>query len=198
MDALRKLETLRQSLDTLVGYRHEGAPWSYRWGLYTGDALYPEVRRIYFDRFRQLLFLQTQSAILENLRGLPVTQGPEYQPTYDALKAYLITTSHHDKSTKLFLSPVLMKWWAGNRGPDADRAALAQKQFDFYATELKEENPFSKENDAYSVEHARAYLKQFAGGQRLWSQARPYFRICGSDSTLPGGPLKGPAPYHLR
>ena len=62
-----------------------------------------------------------------------------------------------------------MKWWAGNRGPDADRAALAQKQFDFYATELKEENPFSKENDAYSVEHARAYLKQFAGAERVYA-----------------------------
>jgi type VI secretion system protein ImpL len=169
LDGLRKLETLRQSLETLVKYRHEGEPWSYRWGLYPGDALYPEVRRIYFDRFRQLLFLQTQSAILENLRGLPVTQGPEYQPTYDALKAYLITTSHHDKGTKLFLSPVLMRWWAGNRGPDADRAALAQKQFDFYATELKEENPFSRENDAYSVEHARAYLKQFAGAERVYA-----------------------------
>ena len=169
LDALRNLETLRQSLETLVKYRHEGEPWSYRWGLYTGDALYPEVRRIYFDRFRQLLFLQTQSAILENLRGLPVTQGPEYQPTYDALKAYLITTSHHDKSTKLFLSPVLMKWWAANRGPDADRAALAQKQFDFYATELKDENPFSKENDAFSVENARAYLEQFAGAERVYA-----------------------------
>src|ERR1035437_3300785 len=53
LDALRKLETLRQSLETLVKYRREGGPWSYRWGLYTGDALYPEVRRIYFDRFRQ-------------------------------------------------------------------------------------------------------------------------------------------------
>src|ERR1017187_10126219 len=109
VDSLRKLETLRQSLETLVKYRREGEPWSYRWGLYTGDALYPEVRRIYFARFRQLLFLQTQSAILENLRGLPMSPGPEYAPTYDALKAYLITTSHHDKSTKLFLSPVLTK-----------------------------------------------------------------------------------------
>ena len=62
LEALGKLETLRKSLETLVKYRHEGEPWSYRWGLYTGDALYPEVRRIYFDRFRQLLFLQTQSA----------------------------------------------------------------------------------------------------------------------------------------
>ena len=169
LDALRKLETLRQSLETLVRYRHEGGPWSYRWGLYTGDALYPEVRRIYFDRFRQLLFQQTQNAIQENLRDLPATPGPEYSPTYDALKAYLITTSHHDKSTRLFLSPVLVKWWSGNRGPDADRLALAQKQFDFYSTELIEENPFSKENDAVSIEHARTYLKQFAGAERVYA-----------------------------
>jgi type VI secretion system protein ImpL len=169
LDALRKLEALRQSLETLVKYRHEGAPWGYRWGLYTGDALYPEVRRIYFDRFRQLLFGQTQNAMHENLRDLPATPGPEYAPTYDALKAYLITTSHHDKSTKAFLTPVLTKWWSGTRGPDADRLALAQKQFDFYATELAEENPFSKENDGVSIEHARTYLKQFAGAERVYA-----------------------------
>lgn len=169
LDALRKLETLRQSLATLVKYRHEGEPWSYRWGLYTGDALYPEVRRIYFERFRQLLFLQTQNGILENLRALPATAGPDYQSTYDALKAYLITTSHHDKSTALFLSPVLVKWWSANRGPDAERVALAQKQFDFYATELKEENPFSKDNDGVAIEHARGYLKQFAGAERVYA-----------------------------
>ena len=169
LDALRKLEALRQSLETLVKYRHEGEPWSYRWGLYTGDALYPEVRRIYFDRFRQLLFSQTQSAMHDNLRDLPATPGPEYAPTYDALKAYLITTSHHDKSTRLFLSPVLVKWWSGNRGPDADRLALAQKQFDFYSTELIEENPFSKENDGVAIEHARTYLKQFAGAERVYA-----------------------------
>src|SRR4029077_7608625 len=169
LDALRKLEALRQSLETLVKYHREGEPWSYRWGLYTGDDLYPEVRRIYFDRFRQLLFQQTQGAILDNLRGLPATQGPEYSPTYDALKAYLITTSHHDKSTKLFLTPVLTKWWAGSRGPDADRLALAQKQFDFYSTELKEENPFSKENDPIAIDRARRYLKQFAGAERVYA-----------------------------
>jgi type VI secretion system protein ImpL len=169
LDALRKLEALRQSLETLVKYHRDGEPWSYRWGLYTGDDLYPEVRRIYFDRFRQLLFQQTQGAILANLRSLPLTQGPDYTPTYDALKAYLITTSNHDKSTKLFLSPVLTKWWAGNRSPDADRLALAQKQFDFYSTELKEENPFSKESDTLAVERARRYLKGFAGVERVYA-----------------------------
>src|SRR5262249_46246423 len=80
-----------------------------------------------------------------------------------------ITTSHHDKSTKLFLSPVLMKWWLNNRTTDPDRVALAQKQFDFYSEELKEDNPFSRENDAFSIEKARRYLKQFAGLERVYA-----------------------------
>src|SRR5206468_8317795 len=91
------------------------------------------------------------------------------QPTYDALKAYLITTSHHDKSTAPFLSPVLTTWWSGNRAPDADRLALAQKQFDFYATELKEDNPFSSQNDSAAIEHARGYLKQFGGIESVYA-----------------------------
>jgi type VI secretion system protein ImpL len=169
VDSLRKLDTLRQSVETLVTYRREGAPWSYRWGLYAGNDLYPEARRVYFDRFRQLLFAQTQSAILQYLRGLPATPGPEYGPTYEALKAYLITTSYHDKSSTLFLSPALMKWWSSGRAIDPDRQQLAQKQFEFYAGELKEENPYSKENDTLAIEKARHYLAQFAGAERVYA-----------------------------
>ncbi len=168
-DSLRKLDTLRQSLVQLVEWRHNGAPWSYRWGLYAGNDLYPEARRVYFDRFRQLLFGQTQSGMLQYLRGLPSTPGPEYGPTYAALKAYLITTSYHDKSTKLFLSPVLMTWWSNGRTIDPDRLQLAQKQFDFYSDELKEENPYSKENDSAAIEKARHYLAQFAGTERVYA-----------------------------
>ena len=169
VDSLRKLETLRQSVQTLVTYHREGSPLFYRWGLYCGDDLYPEARRLYFEKFRQLLFGQTQGSILQNLRTLPATPGPDYQPTYDALKAYLITTSYHDKSTRLFLSPVLMRWWTGTRTVDPDRVQLAQKQFDFYSEELKEENPFSRENDTLAIERARTYLKQFAGTERVYA-----------------------------
>ena len=169
VESLRQLDTLRQSLVRLVTYRRNGRPWSYRWGLYTGDDLYPHLRRIYFDRFRNLLFTQTQSGLLAYLQGLPATPGPEYGPTYDALKAYLITTSNHDKSTRLFLSPALMKWWSGNRTVDPPRLQLASRQFDFYADELQEENPFSKDNDAAAIQRARQYLAQFAGAERVYA-----------------------------
>ncbi|MGB7763035.1 MAG: ImcF-related family protein [Bryobacteraceae bacterium] len=169
VDSLRKLEALRQSLETLRRYQHDGAPLFYRLGLYVGNDLYPEAWRIYFDRFRQLLFAQTQNAILQGLSGLPATPGPEYTPTYDALKAYLITTSHHEHSTSQFLSPVLMTWWANGRTVDAERQQLAQKQFDFYSDVLKEGNPYSEANDAFTIEKARRYLNQFAGTERVYA-----------------------------
>jgi len=169
VEGLRKLEALRQSLETLLHYRREGAPLSYRMGLFVGNDLYPEAWRIYFDRFRQLLFAQTQNGILQGLSGLPATPGPEYSPTYDALKAYLITTSHHEHSTSQFLSPVLMKWWTADRTIDPERQQLAQKQFDFYSDVLKDENPYSEANDAYTIEKARRYLSQFAGTERVYA-----------------------------
>ena len=66
---LQKLDGLRQELVTLSGYQQDGVPWSLRWGLYVGDRIYPEARRIYFERFGQLLFAETQGRLLSALRG---------------------------------------------------------------------------------------------------------------------------------
>ncbi len=169
LDSLQRLETLRQSLVVLTGYDRDGAPLGYRWGLYIGDTLYPEVRRLYFDCFKRVLFGQTQAALLETLRTLPPTPGPGYQPTYETLKAYLITTSNHDKSTREFLSPVLLNRWSANKNVDADRVSLAQRQFDFYSGELKVENPYEPANDGDAVKKARDYLHGFEGIERVYA-----------------------------
>jgi type VI secretion system protein ImpL len=169
LEDLQKLETLRQALEQLAAYHRSGAPLGYRWGLFTGDDLYPEARRIYFARFQQLLLLPVQRAIVPFLSSLPAKPGPEYGPTYDALKAYLITTSNHEKSTRAFLPAALLTWWKNGRTVEPDRAQLAAKQFDFYAGELKEENPFSAENDEAAIAHARSYLAQFAGVDRVYA-----------------------------
>ena len=172
VDSLRRLEALRQSLETLTVYDREGATLRYRWGLYVGGDLYPDVRRLYFTRFKALLFGQTQNSLAVFLSGLPAAPAqpamPAYDPTYEALKAYLITTSNHDKSSREFLSPVLMKTWSANATVDPDRLQLAQKQFDYYSDELKVENPFSKQNDQTAVLNARNYLRQFADIDRVY------------------------------
>ena len=170
LDALQRLDTLRQTVAELGTYEREGAPLSMRWGLYAGSDLYPEARSAYFNNFRKLLFGQTQLDILGSLERLPSTPGPqdEYGPAYGTLKAYLITTSHHQYSTQAFLAPVLMRHWSAGRTVDPQRSQLAQTQFEFYASELKESNPFATDNDGAAIEHGRRYLAQFAGTERVY------------------------------
>jgi type VI secretion system protein ImpL len=169
-DSLERLDTLRDTVEQLSLYEREGAPWSLRWGLYVGSDMYPTARSLYFNRFKQLLFGSTQLSLLEWLRKLPGKPGPadEYKPTYDTLKAYLMTTSHHEKSTRDFLSPLLYERWAAGRQIDPDRAALARRQFDFYSDELAIANPFSSNNDGEAVEWARSYLAQFNAVERIY------------------------------
>ncbi len=168
VESLRRLETLRQSVEKLTTYHNDGPPLSYRWGLYVGEDLYPQARRLYFARFRQQLFGDTQNRLVQFLRDLPTTPGPAYGTTYEDLKAYLITTSHNEKSIRDFLSPVLYKTWSANRTVDPERTQLAQKQFDFYSDELKTANPFTKDNDAAAIEKGRHYLGQFKGFERVY------------------------------
>jgi type VI secretion system protein ImpL len=167
---LQRLEGLRQQVATLSHYRVEGAPLHLRWGLYIGDRLYAEARKLYFERFRQMTFGATQNQIVATLRTLPDSPGPNdtYEKGYDGLKAYLITTSNHDRSTPQFLSPVLLSYWSGGREIDPHQAELAKQQFDFYASELAIDNPYSSDNSPQAVANARSYLSKFAGIDRYY------------------------------
>jgi type VI secretion system protein ImpL len=167
-DSLARLESMRQALETLTDYERTHPPLSYRWGLYAGDTLYPVVRKLYFDAFRKLLLTPVQNSMLDTMRGLPETPGPEYSPTYDTLKGYLITTSNPDKSTRAFLSPVLSRIWTGGRSVDGESLKLAQKQFDFYSDELKLANPFSGVSDTAAIQKARRYLSLFGDLERVY------------------------------
>jgi type VI secretion system protein ImpL len=169
-DSLERLDTLRDSVELLSQYEREGPPLSLRWGLYVGGDLYPTARTLYFDRFKQLLFGSTQLSLVEWLHKLPAKPGPndQYKPTYDTLKAYLITTSHHEKSARAFLSPLLFERWAAGRQIDPDRAELARRQFDFYSDELLLANPYSSANDGEAVEWARSYLAQFNAVESIY------------------------------
>jgi len=163
VEQLLQLEELRVSLEQISIYEREGPPLWLRWGLYSGSDYYPSVYRLYFDSYKAMMFGTTQQALLDSLRGLPEAPGPtdEYAPSYNALKAYLITTSEWARSTRDFLSPVLMSWWETGRELNADQLVLAQAQFDFYSDELAYGNPFSEANESAAIERSRAYLAQF-------------------------------------
>ncbi len=167
---LQRLNTIRTSLETIDRYRLEGAPWYMRWGLYSGNNLYPEARRIYFSRFRGLLFSSTQARLLSSLQSLPSTPDAahDYATVYDTLKAYLITTSNHEKSTKEYLAPVLYERYAAGREIDSERERLLRAQFEYYSSELQRENPYADAADAAAVGHGRKYLRNFADSDRVY------------------------------
>jgi type VI secretion system protein ImpL len=166
---LQKLDRLRRDLASLDDYRKEGAPLGLRWGLYVGNQLYPDAKKVYFQRFYQLLFADTQARLLNDLRSLPAKPGANdnYEDSYKKLRAYLITTSNHEKSTPELSAALLSEWQSGKQ-PDADRDNVVRQQFDFYAAELADENPFSSTNDSSAIAHGRSYLSQFAGIDRFY------------------------------
>ena len=88
----RELDALRQPLQVLSDYEVNGVPLHLRWGLYAGHDLYAEGRRVYFARFRQLLFDQTSGAMHSALLRLPAS--PAATDNYN--NAYAVSYTHLD------------------------------------------------------------------------------------------------------
>ncbi len=170
LEQLQQLDRQRLVLQKLTAWERNGAPMSLRWGLYAGHSLYPGAYRAYFETFRRMLLRPTQDTLTRFMARPASAELVGYRPVYDALKAYLITTSNPDKSTQQFLVPVLMEHWQNGTPADAERLALVQRQFSFYASELPFQNPFPGSNpDQAAVGSARAYLARFAATEALYS-----------------------------
>lgn len=171
---LKALDDLRLTILRLDDFQKNGAPWSYRWGLYQGDKLSVQARRIYFDRFRPMMLNPAQANFVTYMRGLPDAPAVKndfssYIAAYNPLRAYLITTSNPDKSQTKFLTPVFYQYWLGTRGIDSEQQTLAQQQIDFYGNELlRQPPPYAINPDTLVVAHTRAYLSNFLDETRVY------------------------------
>jgi type VI secretion system protein ImpL len=170
---LKALENLRQVIEQLDGYRKDGAPLRYRFGLYQGDELDDLARGIYFDRFRPLLLNSTQVNFATYLKSLPdapqaTSDMNSYLSAYNALKAYLITTNHPEKSQSKFLTPIFRQYWVGSRQVDVDQQQLAEKQIDFYSAELLLRPPYQLDPDPLVVSRTQTYLSKFLAETRIY------------------------------
>ena len=170
LDQLQELEKMRGTLSDLQTYSKDGAPFSYRMGLYSGDRIYPDAHKLYFRYFQRLLLNSTQANMLASLRQPPTTRSTDdFQQMYATLKSYLVTTSHHEKADWAGFVPALLdRSSAFRRTTDPATQDLIRKQFTFYASELIAANPYSSENDAAAVDRGRAYLKQFSGIEAIY------------------------------
>jgi type VI secretion system protein ImpL len=173
---LRRLETLRQSLQKLTDYKYNGHPFLLGFGLYAGDRILPDVRQVYYNKFKQVLFGETQADMLAFLKTTPPAPSPadDYGVAYNILKSYLLTTSEFqrtsDRSLQTFLAENLNARW--RRGKEdsltKDRGDLAKLQFDFYSRDLHNGNPYSSQGEAPAIERTRLYLSKFSGVERVY------------------------------
>ena len=170
IEQLEKLDRLRQELSLISSYRETGVPFHLRWGMYSGENIYPAARQAYFEQFNNLLFAETQARLLSFLHNLKEKPdlNDSYETAYNQLKSYLITTSNPDKSSKEFLTPVLYSTWTNGRTVDEQTAGLIRSQFDFYSTELLAANPYSSSQDSAAIARARLYLGNFSGIDRYY------------------------------
>ena len=197
IDSLRNLDEIRHTLADLTKWR-DSTPFRMSFGLYKGNDILDDVRKLYYAKFRQLLFGSTQAQMLASLQRSPATPGPndDYGTPYDTLKSYLLTTSEwkrsSDKGLQSFLGSKLDARWVGQREADIgkDRLEVAKAQFDFYASDLHNGNPYSPSPDEAAVRRSRIYLAGFPGLQRVYqgllSMADKQFPTLSFNQRFPG------------
>jgi Uncharacterized protein conserved in bacteria len=167
---LRGLSDLRDVLERLDSYQSAGPPLRLRWGMWRGDVLLREGRRVWFDGYRAMLHDRAFGAIVDSLRGLPDAPRPDddYLERYGWLKTYLIITRNPDRTDVDLLRSVLLREWRRDRRIDPDAAHRAGDQFEFYARELRRASPWETPEDAAVVARARKFLSAFGGLERLY------------------------------
>jgi type VI secretion system protein ImpL len=191
-ETLALLNQLRGRTEHVRAFEQNKRPLRYAWGMYTGGAFFPDLRRAYFHRFEDLLWTQTRSRLVATLQAYPdaPADADQFASGYDALKAYLITTRHPEHSTPEFLTPELLKHWTHAGSVDEARLAMVRRQFDFYGTELPLGNPYNDAPSEQLVVQVRSSLHRFAGFDRFYqgmlSQAAHSAREIRFNQLVPG------------
>ncbi|MEO7649634.1 MAG: type VI secretion protein IcmF/TssM N-terminal domain-containing protein, partial [Bryobacteraceae bacterium] len=162
LDSLKALEALRARLEELMDHNRNGRPWSLRAGLYSGDAVLPDVRRDYFQRLRNLELGAAHSRLVADLTGLPAKPDDRpSKPILDRLKSHIMMSSGGCNVDEATLSGVLKEALRANGFPPADpRTALAEKQAEFYAKEMQYGNPIPFAESPEARDRAALYVNQ--------------------------------------
>jgi type VI secretion system protein ImpL len=162
-ETLRHLTGLKGTLATLNDFSRNGTPFKYGGLLYSGEAIREPLTTAYYAFFRRILLAPTQETLVQICSRPEAADALGYRYVYEALKSYLITSSHHEKSTGEFLTPALLLHWKKDQPVDNERLDLARQNFDFYAQELPANNPYPRfaTPDSTAVQNARAYLLRF-------------------------------------
>jgi type VI secretion system protein ImpL len=188
---LRAMETLRIQMARLSGR----TSWSLHWGLYTGDAVLPELRRLYFARFKQVFLDPILASLPSRFMSLNSGATPEpYGGVYDSLKVYRTITSGACKPDQELLARTLPAL-AGEGHAIDQNSDLARRQIDFYISELTIHDPYDRRlgENAEATEQARKYLRALKGPEQFYRGV-----VADVDRTTPPARLADYAPDYAK
>ena len=174
VEALRQLEQLRALLDTITSIDTSGVPLSMRFGLWNGASLVSAARPAWIAGYRRQLHDDAWRVLLDSLRTIPDVPTPasDYGRSYDMLKTYLVGTTEHARSSRDFVTPVLLSSWQRGITTDSVVTELARRQFDEYASLQVAAQLWPVAADSRLVTHTRDHLGRFAGIDPIYVSMR--------------------------
>lgn len=183
-DTINELETLRSRLADLQGFEMNGAPLSYRWGLYSGHALSGAMNELYFNRFRRLFMDPMLASFVRDLSA--TATGASQNDIYTELKAYRMITSGACKPDEAVLATTLLPVWTSAVPVSQELLPIADKQVQFYLAALLFRNPYQGQltENPDAVKLAQAYLQSLHGPEKLVRAAVEKVNRAGKSDSL--------------
>ena len=152
-DATREINAtgdLRDLMEKIDDYEIHGAPYSMRFGMYSGSRVYTEkLLPIYFSVIEQRYKIPTVERIKKELRKFadssqtvsPQQSTPQEKDylgkNYDLLKAYLMLTSDYkEKAEPSHISNTLKEYWVSESKVPPGMELIALQQLDFWAKQV--------------------------------------------------------------
>lgn len=176
-----RIDRLRQHLELLDQYREDGAPISYRWGMYQGNKLFDPTLQQYITSLRRGFIDPVKARLETQLRQ--TTGGAKYLEEYNALKTYLLLDNRpppagalqHLQSLEEWETTKLTEVWAAILRPstqlsERDLRDKLDRHSKYYTNLLKRGVVRGPEIDQALVQQVRDKLSQVSSSQRYYDQ----------------------------
>jgi type VI secretion system protein ImpL len=168
LDALPDLQTLLPSMQLLHSYNRGGSPLSYHWGLYAGKRAAEQLDRLYYARFRQGILEPVLNAMSSQFLQLQAN-SPVSDDIYKELKTYRTVTSGSCKPDDALVASTMLPVWSEAVTRDTETQSIVGQQIQFYASELKIEDPYHShvQENGDAVTRAQIYLQGLTGSDKI-------------------------------
>ncbi|HXX93858.1 MAG TPA: type VI secretion system membrane subunit TssM, partial [Planctomycetota bacterium] len=134
---LDSLDGLRREVERLDEYDRRRPPLSLRWGLYRGNSINPEVRRVYFEALRKQFLVPCAAQIAKELEAQYQKPAGRLEEVSELLRVYKILGGELEtEKARDLVGATLAKEGRWNAGLGGVPAPSAEAHLRFFLTQL--------------------------------------------------------------